>query len=86
MAAQWKLGANAARVLEMLPDDRREAVLAAIRPGSATEDLAKRIAGSAAREERRLTLWGRRRYGASIWDRLDPRVRKHLVQKHGRDH
>lgn len=90
LAARWKLGSDdaAARVLAMLPDDRREQAEAALLKACALsdEDRTKRLESRNQREERRLMQWGRRRYGAAMWDRLDPRVRKRLVQTHGRNH
>jgi monoamine oxidase len=86
LAARWKSGGGdaAARLLAMLPDDRRQAAMEALDAKSG--DPARIIEDLLSRESRRLTQWGRERYGAGKWDRLDPRVRQRLVQTHGRNH
>jgi len=86
LAARWKLGGGdaAARLLAMLPEDRRVAAMAALEAKSG--DSEQSFEDLLTRESRRLTKWGRERYGAARWDRLDPRVRQRLVQTHGRNH
>jgi hypothetical protein len=81
LAAQWKFGAEAGHVLALLPDGRR----AGMAEWPATADPLATLTQLAAKEATRVEAWGRKRWGAA-WDRLDPRVRAHLVKEHGRDH
>lgn len=69
LAGAWKFGDRFARILEMLPPERRAGVpKVAGRPE-------ERLAALRERERRRIAKLGRKRFGAG-WTRLDPRIRE----------